>query len=216
MSDYEAPRPVPREPAARVPGLVVVQEWWGLNAHIEDLCNRFAAKGFLVIGADLYGGQTTKDPSEAARLAGEMQTADALVVIGAAIERLRADPGCNGRVGAVGFCLGGAMSLAAAANLSVDAAVPFYGLPKAEFARWDQVQGPIQGHYARRDGHITPARVEAVRDALLAAGKTAEFHFYDADHAFANDTRPEVYDRAAAELALGRAVDFLHLHLSGA
>lgn len=216
MSDYEAPRPVSSDPPARAPGLVVVPEWWGLNAHIEDLCNRFAAKGFLVIGVDLYGGRTTTDPSEAARLAGEMQTADALVVIGAAIERLRADPGCNGRVGVVGFCLGGAMSLAAAANLPVDAAVPFYGLPKAEFARWDQVRGPIEGHYARRDGYITPARVEAVRDALLAAGKAAEFHFYDADHAFANDTRPEVYDRAAAELALGRAAEFLHRHLSGA
>ncbi|MBL8719491.1 MAG: dienelactone hydrolase family protein [Myxococcales bacterium] len=209
MTDYAAPHPAP----AKAPGLVVVQEWWGLNDHIKDLCNRFAAQGFLVIGVDLYGGRVTKDAGEAMQLMMDLKTRDALEIIGAAVDRLRADPGCNGKVGVVGFCLGGAMSLASACNLAIDAAVPFYGLPRAEYADWTKVRCPIEGHYAERDPHVTKERVSLVRDALVAAGKSVEFHFYDAEHAFANDTRGEVYDRASAELALSRTTAFLHAHL---
>lgn len=200
---------------ARVGGLVLLQEWWGVNGHIRDLCERFAREGFVVIAPDLYEGVTTKDAGEAGQLMTALKWPAALEKIAGAVALLKAHPRCNGKVGVTGFCMGGAGAFVCAAQLQgLDAVVPFYGLAPAHYADWSTANTPpIQGHFAERDQWAKASLAEAVRDALVARGREMELHVYDADHAFVNDTRPEVHAPAQAKLALSRATAFLHKHL---
>lgn len=199
----------------RVGAVVLLQEWWGVNDHLRDLCERFAREGFVVLAADLYHGKTTRDPAEAGALMSALQWPAALEVIAGAVAFLRAHPRCNGRVGVTGFCMGGAGTLLSAAKLpGLDAAVPFYGIPPASAVDWSTAQTPpIEMHVASRDGWVKPEAALAVRDALVARGSAMTVHVYEADHAFVNDTRPEVYAPESARLALARTFAFLHTHL---
>jgi carboxymethylenebutenolidase len=121
----------------------------------------------------------------------------------------------GGKVGLTGFCLGGAVTVIGACKIpELGAAVAFYGIPPAEAATPDQVRVPLQGHFATRDDWCTPQLVDSFEKGLKDAGKTAELFRYDADHAFVNEQRAAVHDRAAAELAWGRAVAFFHHHLA--
>lgn len=197
------------------PGLVVIQEWWGLQNQIKGMCDRFALAGFDALAPDLYKGVVVPyHDTEAANK--EMTSLDFLdateqTVRGAVQFLMR-----NGaKVGLTGFCMGGAVTIIGAARIpELSAAVAFYGIPPEQAAKPADVKVPLQGHFANRDDHITLSSVDAFEQGLKAAGKSAEFFRYDAAHAFVNEQRVQVHDRAAAELAWSRAIAFFDKHLA--
>ena len=200
------------EPAgdAKAPAIVLIQEWWGVNDHVRSLVDRFAKDGFLVVAPDLYHGKTTKDAGEAGKWMNELDTMQAVKEIGAAVAYLKEHPRSNGKVGVTGFCLGGALTLASACHVpGLSAAVSFYGIPPGDKVDYKKATIPVQMHVAKKDNWVTPEKAEEVKKQL----KNVELHLYDADHAFVNDTRPEVYDAEAAKVAWGRAVAFFKKHL---
>lgn len=193
--------------------VVLIHEWWGLNDHIRGVADRLAREGFTVFATDLYGGRVTKDSKEAEKLLNSMDWGKAAADLGAATEALRQRaPGT--KVAILGFCMGGALTLLAAANdPRLDAAVPFYGIPPESGVDVTRIRAPVLGHFALRDDWCSPDRVDVLEKKLKGANIPAEIHRYDADHAFFNDTRPEVYSRDNAELAWKRTVDFLRAKL---
>jgi carboxymethylenebutenolidase len=198
----------------KAPSLIVVHEWWGVNDDIRAICDRFAAEGFLALAVDLYAGKVTEDPNEAMALLTDMKTERSMKVVAAAVDFLRAHPRSNGKVGITGFCMGGAMSIAAACTVpGIGAAAPFYGIPRSEFVDFSAKRPPIQGHYGANDGMILPDNVRAV--AAKATGESSfEVFFYEAGHAFMRAKDPSVYDEASSKLAWSRAVPFLKKHLA--
>jgi len=197
----------------KAPALLVIQEWWGVNDHVRSLVDRFAAAGFLALAPDLYHGKTTKDPGEAMSLLQALDWKKAIEDVAGALAYLGRHPRSNGKTGITGFCMGGAVALASAAQLAeLGAVVPFYGIPdaKTDFSR---LNAPVLGHFAKKDTHITVAAAEALGQRLRDAGKRVEIQAYDADHAFMNDTRPEVYNASEAKLAWERTLTFLHAQL---
>jgi carboxymethylenebutenolidase len=202
------------EPAGEGKGagsIVLIQEWWGVNDHIRSLVDRFAKEGFLVVAPDLFHGKTTTDAGEAGKLMNELDTLQAVKEIGAAVAYLKEHPRSNGKVGVTGFCLGGALTLASACHVpGLSAAVSFYGIPPADKVDYAKATVPVQMHIAKKDGWVTPEKAEEVKKQL----KDVELHLYDADHAFVNDTRPEVYDEKNAKVAWDRAVAFFEKHLA--
>jgi carboxymethylenebutenolidase len=194
---------------------VLLHEWWGLNGHIRSLLERLASAGFVALAPDLFHGQTAKDTADAQRLMTELKWSTALDEIAGAKAWLDAHPRSNRRVGVVGFCMGGAGALATACNVpGVGAAVAFYGVPPAAYADWEKADvPPIQAHFSATDQWARADFARAIRDTLTARGKTMELHVYDADHAFVNDTRPEVYSPENAKLAWSRMAAFFHEHL---
>ena len=201
--------------ASKGPGVVLLQEWWGVNAHIESLVDRLAAAGFVAIAPDLYHGYVAKNAEDAGAAMQRLSFAAAVDEVGAAASFLRAHPRGNGRVGVTGFCMGGALSFYSAAHLAkLDAVVPFYGVPDPSKVDYAKVTAPIQAHFANRDAWAAPAKAEAVKAALRGPGQSMELWVYDADHAFVNDTRPEVYSPENAKLAWDRMVAFFQAHLA--
>jgi carboxymethylenebutenolidase len=201
--------------SAKAPGLVLIQEWWGLNDHIRDMGARFAKEGFLVLAPDLYRGKVTKSSDEASKMMTELDREQAGADVAGAVAALKKNPRCNGKVGVTGFCMGGAYTFAAAAYApGVAAAVPFYGIPDVTKVDLGKIAVPVQAHFSRTDQWAKPALAEEVKKKLDAKGVPMELHVYDAEHAFVNDTRPEVYSPGCAKEALGRAVSFLKKHLA--
>jgi len=196
-------------------GVVVVQEWWGLNDHIKALCDRFAEAGFVALAPDLYHGKIARTQEEAGAMMGALDTKKAVAEIGAAAARLKADPGCNGRVAVVGFCMGGALTLAAACSVEdLAAAVPFYGLPQLALDAYAKVKTPVQAHFAKRDDWAKASVAEDIQKRVRSGGGHMDLFVYDAGHAFMRSTDPQVYDPASARLAWERAVEFLQKHLA--
>lgn len=204
--------PTSTRPAGAV---LLLHEWWGLNGHIASLVDRLAAAGFVVLAPDLYGGKVATTPDEAAGLMSALSWSAALTVLDGAAAHLRTHPRCNGRVGVTGFCMGGAGAFIVAARVQgIAAAVPFYGLAPAHVVDWDTAETPpIQAHFSTRDAFAPATRAEALMAKLHARGRTMELHRYDADHAFVNDTRPDVYNPECAAQAWSRMVAFLHAQL---
>jgi carboxymethylenebutenolidase len=199
----------------KAPAVVLIQEWWGVNDHVRSLVERLAADGFLVLAPDLYHGKTTKDPGEAGKLMQSLDWGRAIDEIAGAVSFLASHPKSSGKVGILGFCMGGALSFAAATKIpELAAAVPFYGVPSGPWADWSKVRAPIQAHFARRDEWAKASLAEEIKKQLEGHGQRMELHVYDADHAFVNDTRPEVYAPDAAKTAWQRAVAFLKEHLA--
>lgn len=200
--------------AGNAPGIVVIQEWWGLSEQIKGLTDRFALAGFDALAPDLYNGTVVPyhDTDAANKEMSSLDFMDATTqtVRGAAQYLAR-----NGaKVGLTGFCMGGAVTIIGAAKLpELTAGVAFYGIPPEQAAKPSEVTIPLQGHFASKDDWCTPAVVDAFEKAAKAAGKDIEFFRYDADHAFVNEQRAAVHDREAAELAWGRAVAFFKKHL---
>ncbi|MDE2363025.1 MAG: dienelactone hydrolase family protein [Hyphomicrobiales bacterium] len=197
------------------PGLVVIQEWWGLNDQIKGICDRFAAAGFNVIAPDLYAGRVVPyHDREAANT--EMTSLNFLeatdqVVRGAA-QKLKGDG--SAKVGITGFCMGGAMTILGAARVpEFSAGAPFYGLPPAAAAGPADVKIPLQGHFALHDDWCTPEAVKTFDAGLKKAGKTAEIFEYDAHHGFMNEARPDVHQEKAAREAWDRVVAFFRKQL---
>ena len=196
------------------PGVIVVQEWWGLQDQIKGMCDRFAAAGFDALAPDLYNGVVVPyhDTDAANKEMSSLDFIDATeqTVRGAAQYLKR-----NGaKVGLTGFCMGGAVTIIGACRVpELTAAVAFYGIPPAGVAPAADVAIPLQGHFANKDDWCTPALVDDFERALKDAGKAAEIFRYDADHAFLNEQRVSVHDRKQAELAWSRAISFFQLHL---
>jgi len=199
---------------AGAPAVIVIHEWWGLNDQVRGIARRLAADGFCAFAVDLYGGKLAKDAAEASTLMQALDAKRALLDLHAAVQALL--PKSGGRVGVMGFCMGGGYALATAAhNKEVKAAVAYYGIPRPEVADVRRIQAKVLGHYASRDNSVSPERVDALEKAFREAGVTATLYRYEADHAFANEKRPEVYAPQAAELAWKRTLAFLHTELGG-
>jgi carboxymethylenebutenolidase len=192
-------------------GVVLVQEYWGVNDHIRDIAKRLANVGFRVLAPDLYHGTVTKSAEEAGKLMQSLDWPKALSEIVAAAEHLRAHETSNGKISVMGFCMGGALTFAAAANIPwLAAAVPFYGIPNEKLADYTKAKAPILAHFAKNDQWATVDKARAIQSKVPAM----ELHVYDAQHAFFNDTRPEVYSPDDAKTAWERSIAFLKKHLS--
>ncbi len=182
------------------PGVVVIQEWWGLNPNICDIANRIAAEGYVALAPDLFHGAVTAEPDEAQKLMMTLQEPNALVDMSGAVAALQArDDVRSDRIGVTGFCLGGGMSLLLAMNNpAVTASAPFYGVPGAGMGDAGQIQGAVMGFFAGRDEWINAEVVEGIQSALDGAGVRNEIHMYEeSDHGFFNDTS-DIYDAEAA------------------
>jgi carboxymethylenebutenolidase len=201
-----------KPPSGRGPGVIVIQEWWGLVDHIKDLTDRFAREGFVALAPDLYHGERTKSPDQAGKLLMALNIAETAKDLRGAAAYLRSVPDVQPKkAAAVGFCMGGQLALfAATAHPDViDAAVDFYGIHPKVNPDVSKLSGPVLAHFGKRDKSVPESAANALVERIEAAGKTVEAHFYDADHAFFNDTRPEVYDPKSAELAWQRTLKFM-------
>jgi carboxymethylenebutenolidase len=193
------------------PGIVVLHEWWGLVPHITEVCDRFAALGFSALAPDLYHGATAgTEPDEAEKLLMRLDRERAISEVAATVGELRRR-GCV-NVGTIGFCMGGALSLAASAACPVDATVAYYGVWPHSGER--TITNPILVHVAEHEEHNWPAQPTHF-PRWFAGMDNALIHIYwGTQHAFFNDTRPEAYDSAAAKLSWDRTVAFFREHLA--
>ena len=199
------------------PGVIVIHENRGLNAHIKDVTRRLAQEGFLALGVDMLSplGGTPADEDQARTMLGTLDAGETVARLAAAVPFLAGHPECTGKVGAVGFCWGGGYAnRLAAAGTSLAASVPYYGsqLPAAEVPK---ITAPLCLHYAGLDTRIN-AGIADYEAALKANAKPYEIYMYEgADHAFNNDTNEARYDKEAAELAWARTLSFFRKYLSG-
>lgn len=194
--------------AGKGPAVVVIQEWWGLVPHIEDIVERFTKEGFLAIAPDLFHGKTTKSPDEAGKMTMELDADRAETEISGAGKYLLSLPECTSTTyGVVGFCMGGALAqYTATKDPNVGATASFYGgFKKLHFA-WENVRGPMLLIYAGNDKSVQPS--PDLEKQLKAMGKDVDVVVYPgANHAFFNDTRPEVYNAEAARDGWKRTLD---------
>jgi len=210
----ELPGYLSEAPAGNARGAVLlIHEWWGLNGHIRDVADRLAQEGFTVFAVDLYRGKVAKDAATAQQYLNALDWKQAGEDLRWAAQTLRQrKPGT--KVGVTGFCMGGAVAIfAAARDPEIAACVPFYGIPGEDKVDVATIRAPVLGHFAKNDDWCTPDRVDALEKKLKGANVPVEIHRYDAQHAFFNDTRPEVYSKQNAETAWKRTVDFLRAKL---
>ncbi len=196
-------------PSGSGPGLLVIQEWWGLVQHIKNMADRYAARGFVTLAPDLYDGDVASEPDHAMTLMHELEIPQASKdLIGAANYLRTHEANSTGKVGCLGYCMGGGMTLLLASKGAIDAAAPFYGVLPGGNPDPSSVSCPVQGHYAEHD-QATDS-VPDMRSGLTAAGVANEVFIYDGtQHAFCNDDLPDVYDEAAATLSMERTVAFM-------
>ncbi len=202
------------------PGVIVIQEWWGLTDHIADVADRLAAEGFVALAPDLFGGRTAHDADEAGQLMSELPVDRAAQDLGGAVDFLLAHEAVtSSAVGAVGFCMGGGFVLLLAAQQGdkVGAAVPFYGVGPAVPETYRGTTAAVQGHYGERDDFYPADQARAQEQQIREeSGASVTFHYYDAGHAFHNDTDAlGTYSPDDAGLAWQRTVDFLREQLAG-
>jgi carboxymethylenebutenolidase len=204
-----------RPVSGKGPGVIVIQEWWGLNNNIKGIADRFAAEGYLALAPDLYHGKVTAEPDEAGKLMMELKMEEAAKDMSGAVDFLRNHENGTGKVGSVGFCMGGRLSLFVSTMKRIDATVIYYGVMMGEQPDITKLQGPVLGHYAGNDAWITEDAVRGLEQKLKDAGKSVEFHIYTgAQHGFFNDTRPEAHDPAASKTTWERTLGFYKQHLS--
>lgn len=202
------------------PGVIVIQEWWGLVPHIKDVCDRFAAEGFVALAPDLYHGTTTTEPDEAGKLLMTLNLEQAAKDLGGAVVFLQGLDAVTGTgLGVTGFCMGGglAMMLAAQRPDDIVACAPFYGIIPWESAEpdWSALQAKVRGHFAENDGFFAPEQARALEKKLQDLGKDGVFTIHPGvEHAFFNDTRPEVHDPDASRVAWDATIEFMRETLS--
>ncbi len=202
------------------PGVVVIQEWWGMVDHIKDVCDRFAELGFTALAPDLFGGRTTHEPDEAGKLMMALDIGHAGRDMSGAVDYLIAHPSVtSAKVGVIGFCMGGGLALVLASLRpdAVAAVAPYYGLipwPDAH-PDWSAISAVVRGHYAANDAFFNPAAVAELQETLDNLGKDAVLTVHpDTDHAFFNDTRPEVFNASAATVAFADTVELFRTTLT--
>ena len=204
------------EPAAgsKAPGLVVIQEWWGLNDQIRGVADKMAQAGYRALVPDLYRGKTAVDAKEANHLMTGLNFGDAAGQdIRGAVQYLKKTGG--GKAGVTGFCMGGALTVLSAVNVpEMDAGVIWYGYPPLEYVDASKIKAPLLGHWATQDQAFAIGGVDKLEEKLRAAKVNFEFHRYNCKHAFANETADSKgldmlkYDAKAAEQAWKRTMDF--------
>jgi carboxymethylenebutenolidase len=200
------------------PGVILIQEWWGLDDHIADLADRLAGEGFVTLAPDLFGGRVAHDSDEAGRFMSELPAEQAARDLGGAVDYLLGlDTVTSDTVGAVGFCMGGGfvLMLAAQQGDKIGAAVPFYGVGQGVPDSFASITAPVQGHYGELDAFypVDDARAQEAQ-MRRETQSTVEFFYYPAGHAFHNDKdRLGTYDAESARLAWTRTVEFLHERL---
>ncbi|MCW2538802.1 MAG: Carboxymethylenebutenolidase [Frankiales bacterium] len=207
-------------PSGSGPGVIVIQEWWGLTDHIVDICDRLAGAGFVAVAPDLFGGSTTHDSDEAGELMMRLPVARAARDLAGAVDYLLELPAVtSSKVGAVGFCMGGGFVLLLAAQQGdrIGAAVPFYGVGPAVPHQFAGITAAVQGHYAIDDEFYPVAEArDQEHEIRKESGAETEFFYYPAGHAFHNDQDLlGTYDAESAKLAWTRTVRFLHDRLDG-
>ena len=198
------------------PGVIVIQEWWGLNDNIKDIAQRFAAEGFAALAPDLYHGTVAAEPDAAmkAMMATDMNRAS--LELTKAADWLASQAYTEGRgIGATGFCMGGGLALTLACDSPhIKAVAPFYGANPNPIDRVGNIQGPVFAAYAEHDDFAGRAVREALEGALQRFGKQHEVKTYPGtQHAFFNDTRPDAYNEAAAQDAWGRVLELFKANL---
>jgi carboxymethylenebutenolidase len=198
------------------PGVVVIQEWWGLTDHIKRVADRFAKEGFVALAPDLYDGRVVGEPDEAGKAMMELDMEQAGKDMAGAVDHLLEHPEVEPRkVGVVGFCMGGTLAMMLATLRPVEAVVDYYGGPLKGQLDVHKIKGAVLGHFAGKDEWATPVRARELLDRLHRLGVEAEFYTYPtAEHAFFNDDRPEVHDPRASKLSWERTIDFLRSRLS--
>ena len=209
------------EPKAgkNAPGVVVIQEWWGLNDQIRGVADKLAGAGYRALVPDLYRGKSALEAKEAEHLMNGLNFADAAGQdVRGAVQYLKSTG--SKKAGVTGFCMGGALTLLAAVNApETDAAVAWYGFPPLEYVDASKIKAPLMGHWATQDQFFPIDKVDELEKKLRAANVKFEFHRYDAKHAFANETAdskglpPLKHDPKAAEQAWKRTLDFFAKNL---
>jgi carboxymethylenebutenolidase len=205
-------------PSGSGPGLVVIQEWWGLDDHMADMVDRFAAEGFVALAPDLFGGTVAHDSDEAGRLLQELPVDRGARDLAGAVDFLLGnDAVTSSTVGTVGYCMGGGFVLLLAANEGdkIGAAVPFYGVGPGVPDTYRSVTAPIQGHYGEQDEMYPVAEARKQEQQIREESQgPVEFFYYPAGHAFHNDKdKLGTYDKASAELAWNRTLEFLRANV---
>jgi carboxymethylenebutenolidase len=204
--------------SGRGPGVTVLQEWWGLEDHVKDICDRFAGEGFLALAPDLYRGDTTEEPGEAEQKMMAMSMEQAEKDMRGAVDYLAGHEGFEGQgVGSVGFCLGGGLSVwAASINPKVRATVTYYYVMPHGKPDFSRIQGPVLGHFGTADDFVSVDDAQALEREMSDAGVDVDFEFYEgAGHAFFNDTnRLGTYDPDAARASWQRTTSFLKEQLA--
>jgi carboxymethylenebutenolidase len=197
--------------AGRGPGVVVIQEWWGLNDNIKQIADRFAAEGFVALAPDLYHGKLTAEPDEAQKLMMSFNMQQAAKDMSGAYDLLKNHAASTGKIGSVGFCMGGGLSLTLATLRPIDACVVYYGVAEPDVSK---LQGPVLMHFAQNDAWASPDAGKRMADRIKDAGQKVELHVYPGtEHAFFNDTRAEVYNEQAARQSWDRTLAFYRQHL---
>lgn len=209
------------EGAKNAPGVVVIQEWWGLNDQIKGVAEKLAAAGYRALVPDLYRGKVAVEAKEAEHLMTGLNFGDAAGQdVRGAVQHLKATG--SRKVGVTGYCMGGALTILTAVNVpEADAAAAWYGFPPLEYVDATKIKAPLQGHWATKDAFFAISKVDELEKKLRDAKVKFEFHRYDAQHAFANETavgpkRPVAaaeYHAQAAELAWKRTLEFFARNL---
>ncbi|MGH3840460.1 MAG: dienelactone hydrolase family protein [Pseudonocardiaceae bacterium] len=200
------------------PGVVVIQEWWGLTSHIVEVANRLAAEGFVALAPDLFGGTTTHDADEAGKLMQELPVDQAARDLGGAVDYLLGHQSVtSSTVGAVGFCMGGGFVLVLAAQQGgkIGAAVPFYAVLAQDYPSFEGLCAPVLGHFGEQDGFQSTEVVQELAAKIeRESGQRPDFRFYPAGHAFFNDQNLlGTYDPEQAANAWTATVGFLRAQL---
>lgn len=189
--------------------VIIIHEWWGLNDHIKDIADRYASEGFVAIAPDLYRGEVATDPDRASKMMNALDIEDGLDTIENAIEAASLSLDIS-HFGITGFCMGGTYALRAACELEgLSAAAPFYGdIPSDDVLQ--KLRTPTLFISGTKDGWINPEKVAELEDAAERFELPVRSIKYDADHAFFNNTRPEVYDETAARDAWAIVTGFFN------
>lgn len=197
----------------KAPAVIIIQEWWGLNAHIEDIAGRFARAGFIAVAPDLYDGVTTRDAQEAGKLMAGLSADKGLAYLKVVLAKLRSMNDVT-TVGVTGFCMGGTFALQLACHAQVEASAPFYGDVPVDTSMVAGLGCPLLFIGGEKDEWITLEKMNRLDAAIKKYGKEGEVRIYKgASHAFFNDTRPEVFSPSDAADAWSRVIDFFNQHL---
>lgn len=198
-------------PSGQGPGVIVLQEWWGVNEHILSVLDRFADEGFVALSPDLYHGEIATKPDNAERLMMALNIQETEKDLKGAVDYLVSLPEVTSeKIGVVGFCMGGQLALfAACENEAIGACVDFYGIhPKVE-PQLEKLQCPFLGLFGATDDFVPPKAAHALEEKFHKLGKKCEIQIYpETGHAFFNDERPEAYHEASAKNAWMRVLQF--------
>lgn len=203
-------------PAGEGKPLIVLQEWWGLVEHIKEVCDRFAAEGFLAMAPDLYGGEKAEGPDSAGRLMMSLKIEETAKDLAAATKFLsQHENASSNKVGLLGFCMGGQLALlGASVSSNVGAVVDFYGIHPNVQLDYSKIQVPVLGIFAEKDEFVPLEKAKDLEKNLSAQNSQVDFHYFKgAQHAFFNDSRPEVFNADAAKKAWDLSLQHLREYL---